>query len=427
MKNYSPMASLIFILSVIASFFIPSDQHILRDSVGVYNIAQWDKQDYNEIRASVDIPAELPTEVNFDMDSVPYDFLIDVTSDTSSGYYSKPQQIKLFSRYKLYYTLDGSLPDKNSSVYDPDTGILIDKNTVLCVRAENDGKFSDVAKASFVIFKDATSYKYAYGYNSLNEKDQYIYERLYDAVVNQEKTFEVGNLGVNLSEISKVAFCVNYDNPMLIAIPNYVGVSRGSKDDVRAINLKYGYTKRETDSYKMLCDSKIQDIFAQADGSQSLMEYLDEVHFSILSNAEYYDDDSSMDIYEALGVLVKGRGVCESYARAFEYVCQKMGLDNLIVVGDAGEPHMWNMIKIDGEWYHIDLTWDDGDGNDIYYDYFNVDDETILEDGLRVISPLPGKNDVEKVGTIYNYYFIPPAVSTRYNYINYFYNFDTFD
>ena len=56
------------------------------------------------------------------------------------------------------------------------------------------------------------------------------------------------------------------------------------------------------------------------------------------------------------------------------------GIESILVNGKSKDVlHMWNMVKIDGEWYHLDPTWDDTDDGTIYK-YFNLSDEYILKD-----------------------------------------------
>ena len=59
----------------------------------------------------------------------------------------------------------------------------------------------------------------------------------------------------------------------------------------------------------------------------------------------------------ASGVLLMGQGVCESYARAYKLLLDAVGIENAL---ETGEEHIWNMVKLDdGQWYHVDVTWDD--------------------------------------------------------------------
>jgi transglutaminase/protease-like cytokinesis protein 3 len=80
----------------------------------------------------------------------------------------------------------------------------------------------------------------------------------------------------------------------------------------------------------------------------------------------------------ALGVLKSGKAVCQGYAKLFEFLGNKMGLNIQFVSGYSkndvqeeswdfdGEEcdHAWNMIKIDDEWRVFDATWGAGNGND---------------------------------------------------------------
>ncbi len=63
-----------------------------------------------------------------------------------------------------------------------------------------------------------------------------------------------------------------------------------------------------------------------------------------------------------------GKGVCEAYAHAYDYLCGVFGIDCMTVVGEAGENtensdtlggHAWNYVCIDGSWYVVDVTWGD--------------------------------------------------------------------
>lgn len=82
------------------------------------------------------------------------------------------------------------------------------------------------------------------------------------------------------------------------------------------------------------------------------------------------------DSYNAYGVLLKGKAVCNGYAQGFMLLSSCAGLQTKMVYGDAGgESHAWNCVKLDGEWYMVDATWDDpvpdATGRK-FYAYFNV-------------------------------------------------------
>jgi hypothetical protein len=80
------------------------------------------------------------------------------------------------------------------------------------------------------------------------------------------------------------------------------------------------------------------------------------------------------------GVLCEGKGVCDSFSKAFLMLASKAGLECRIVQGTAEEgSHSWNLVRIDGSWYHLDVTYDDpvGPTKILSHDYFNLPDGLI--------------------------------------------------
>ena len=83
------------------------------------------------------------------------------------------------------------------------------------------------------------------------------------------------------------------------------------------------------------------------------------------------------------GAIVNGKAICAGYSKAFQYLAEQLGVTSLLVCGDADNGsevalHEWNLVLIDGYWYHIDVTW--MDSTYINYDYFLVSDETLGKD-----------------------------------------------
>lgn len=58
------------------------------------------------------------------------------------------------------------------------------------------------------------------------------------------------------------------------------------------------------------------------------------------------------------GALVLKKAVCNGYAEGMKLLCDLSGVTCKMISGTAdGEKHAWNLIKLDKEWYHADLTW----------------------------------------------------------------------
>jgi hypothetical protein len=118
----------------------------------------------------------------------------------------------------------------------------------------------------------------------------------------------------------------------------------------------------------------------------------------------YVQDAVPYDSYTMYGALIKGVAVCQGYAYAAQLMLEMAGIESHIVTGTAnGIPHAWNKVKIGGEYYNLDVTWDDPvpdvQGR-VTYGYFNVTDEELRRDHVW-------EDD------------LPKGEAAAYNYFNY--------
>lgn len=86
------------------------------------------------------------------------------------------------------------------------------------------------------------------------------------------------------------------------------------------------------------------------------------IHDYIIDNTKY-DTLKSKNINDmtyksntAIGVLLEGYGICSGYSDAMGIFLDKLGIDNYKISNDT---HIWNLVKVNNKWLHIDLTWDD--------------------------------------------------------------------
>lgn len=90
------------------------------------------------------------------------------------------------------------------------------------------------------------------------------------------------------------------------------------------------------------------------------------------------------DSFTAYGCLVQGVTMCQGYANGMKLLSDLAGLESLVMVGKAEDDgkwtdHAWNLVKVDGSWYHLDVTYDDpviedGKKEMLVYHYFNLTD-----------------------------------------------------
>ena len=110
------------------------------------------------------------------------------------------------------------------------------------------------------------------------------------------------------------------------------------------------------------------------------------LHDWLIHNADY---DYTYTYYTPDGVLLKGTGVCDSYTRAYNLLLAEFGIECKRLESPEMN-HAWNLVKIDGEWCHIDCTWDDpGEDGNCYYLYFGLTDRMMAVDHIWDESDYP--------------------------------------
>lgn len=75
--------------------------------------------------------------------------------------------------------------------------------------------------------------------------------------------------------------------------------------------------------------------------------------YTTAGGVTYGENDN---VYTSYGVFVDGNAVCQGYALAFKVLMDRAGIPCCYV---SNLSHAWNMVKLDGNWYHVDATWDD--------------------------------------------------------------------
>ncbi len=119
-----------------------------------------------------------------------------------------------------------------------------------------------------------------------------------------------------------------------------------------------------------ICAMAEYDSIAALKGTSNVIEKIDGVY-------------KVTPAHDATGVLLNGKGVCEAYASAYQLCLEILGVENYIMTSSDGA-HVWNRVKLDGKWYHVDVTWNDTTDNT----FFLLDDDKFLSETKRTGNPV---------------------------------------
>lgn len=199
-------------------------------------------------------------------------------------------------------------------------------------------------------------------------------------------------------------------------------------DNSTTVEFEYSMSPSEILSAKETFENKIDNILNDLP-SGSDFEKEEYINNYIIENCKYDDAAAQTENIEgnendAYGALVYGSAVCEGYARAFQLLCGKADIDCVMVSGTVDNTnHAWNCVKIGGEWYQIDVTWNDTDGEKDYLqnDYFNLTDSLMFED--HTLSPKYSDVDAQSFQSIESWcnFYVPKCTAEKYNYYEYKY------
>ena len=231
--------------------------------------------------------------------------------------------------------------------------------TAMCVQAELPEFISFVTEPCSNIALFSADY---------NEDD--IIRKIYEGAAAQESRIIVLNqllmtdgepdADKTLAVLKNALTKVKYTYPDMYAIQNRYTVWQDSSGHI-VIGLTYAEGIGNIQKRMRLYAAFKEDILSLITEDMTDFQKAVTVHDYIVMNLKY---DTSYNVYDAVNMALGGSGVCQGYAQMFYDICaNELGMGcgfavwNNKTPGEAG--HIWNVIKIDGKWYHADATYDD--------------------------------------------------------------------
>lgn len=242
--------------------------------------------------------------------------------------------------------------------------------------------------------------------NDYSRKDNYSFISLTDKYVVEDKQdimnviYTIFNAGISnftfycsdtytecmndIDEISKNRSTLSIINNYVHPYNSFSEIETTRYENKGKIDLSINhlYTNEEINKIEIKVNEIINNV-TKSDMNDK--DKIKAIHDYIIDNTKYDKDKSDKNITNyksdtAYGPLFEGYGICNGYSDLMGIFLSKLNIKNIKI---SSENHIWNLVYLDGKWYHLDLTWDDPvmeNGKDIIdYSYFLITNDELFE------------------------------------------------
>ncbi len=251
-----------------------------------------------------------------------------------------------------------------------------------------------------------------YSYDALpNDKSRDVYERLktaaYSTPQKEDEFYVLGTISKN-EDVSQEEFYLGMkafmdDNPDVFWLKFFSSSSWMDSSNIYSYTIISTYPSDELKTMKDALKSSLESFLNSVPAGLDQEELEKYAHDYLIDNCEYdYDalDEngelnpeykSAHKVGTAYGALVDKKPVCSGYAKAYQLLLNRLGVDCVPVYGQGnsldkinmrkgGTNHQWNAVKNGSDWLMTDVTWDDAEDKSKRYTYFNIPIEKMYED-----------------------------------------------
>lgn len=217
-----------------------------------------------------------------------------------------------------------------------------------------------------------------YAYENLSADDKSVYEKILKGAMSFKSTVKLDK-PITQKKMAQIFCLVYFEEPQLFWLRGAYDSFDGTTDTV---SLYYKYDNKEAKEIQAKIDAKTNQILSSFPANASTVDKLKVIHDHIALNCDF--TKSGNNVTNIYGGLIDGFVQCEGYAKTMGYLCDKAGIDNMLVPGadKDGFSHAWTVVKVNNEWYNMDVTWDDPmnkpDKTYVRYNYFLVTDAEII-------------------------------------------------
>ena len=231
-----------------------------------------------------------------------------------------------------------------------------------------------------------------YPYYALLSEDARTVFREVAACIERGDDEVIPSVRIYGSEMDRISLFIGYDLPQLFWYSGGLTYTYNSDNEVTAVRPQYNDLVDAREENRAAVEAVAADLLAQtADMDEAQTERF--FHDWLCEHVAYERGSYDQNLYSA---LVEGQTVCAGYTHALQYLLTRSGIPCYFCTGQAynretgtWESHGWNLVRLGGSFYAVDVTWDDDYleadkyPSAVCYQYYNRTDDELSESHVR--------------------------------------------
>ena len=229
-------------------------------------------------------------------------------------------------------------------------------------------------------------------YQQMGKAHQAAYHAMKTGFTALSPAFPVPRL--EAAELSDIFFKLRLDCPEIFYVTGFSYRFYPNASNVEMVP-EYLFEKGKIKEHQKALSARVAKLARPAHGMSEAEKEL-YIHDFHCQNVRY-DKLKKPYSHEIIGPLGQGVGVCEGIAKSVKILCDALGIWCIIAISDAAPElgikyrHAWNVIRLDGQYYHLDATFDGSlcQPDVLRRDYVNLNDDRIFRDHQPAMYPIP--------------------------------------
>lgn len=180
-------------------------------------------------------------------------------------------------------------------------------------------------------------------------------EKIYSSLLASESQIDLSEFELGKAELIALMREILLESPELFYVSEKITYSHNKNGQIFTLTPTYTALGDDLDAQRKFYSDTIIRLLDGLRESASEGERALYIHDTLAARFDY---DTKEENYDAYSLFADSRGVCQAYSLAFVALAHEVGLESKIITSDEMD-HAWNIVQVDGEWYHIDVTHDD--------------------------------------------------------------------